>query len=80
MLWMSAPELASGLWTLVSRFICLYNSSPLTQAADQYPKCEVIGIDLSPGQPTLSVSDICCEVRDELMVLQCATQSQIHNR
>lgn len=24
-------------------------------AADQYPNCEVTGIDLSPGQPSMSV-------------------------
>jgi hypothetical protein len=56
------------------------NNLPLTQAADQYPKCEVIGIDLSPGQPTLSVSGNYCEMRDMLMFLQCATESEIHNR
>ena len=25
--------------------------------ADKYPECQVTGIDLSPGQPTLSVVD-----------------------
>lgn len=39
----------------------------LTQAADQYPKCEVIGIDLSPGQPTLLVYGVLSDKRNLLM-------------
>lgn len=53
MLLISVLELESGLWTSVSTIMHARDRLFLTQAADQYPECEVIGIDLSPSQPTL---------------------------
>lgn len=50
----SAAELASGLWTLVTIYTPTYFWDDIHGSiGDEHPEAEVIGIDLSPIQPTL---------------------------